>query len=256
MIDGKPTIMIGTPMYGGASFMEYTDSLLRNVSFLESKDIRTRWLFMNKEALITRARNEIVRYFLDETRDDYLMFIDADIWFPTDGIYRLLEHNKSICCGVYPKKFFFWDRIREAALRGETDIEKFGCSYVLNAVNDQGNPDVVPLNDEGLVEVLHGGTGFMLIHRDVFKVLRFKVPTYRTSLVTNPANGQFLAPLTREFFGTSITEQGLLLSEDYHFCELWKKEGGQIHADPTIELRHVGQQVFAGDLMRAGRNNT
>jgi hypothetical protein len=96
----------------------------------------------------------------------------------------------------------------------------------------------------------------MMIHRDVFKTLRFKVPTYRTSLITNPANGQFLAPLTREFFGLSITELGLLLSEDYHFCELWKKEGGRIFADPTIELRHVGQHVYAGDLMRAGRNNT
>ena len=254
MIDGKPTIMIGTPAYGGAMFMEYVDSLVRNVGFLESKGIKTRWQFMNIEALITRARNEIVRYFLDETRDDYLMFIDADIWFPTDGIYKLLEHNKSICCGVYPKKFFFWNRIRDAALRGEKDIEKFGCSYVLNAVDDRGDPDAVPLNDEGLVEVLHGGTGFMMIHRDVFKILRFKVPTYRTSLIQD--NGQFLAPLTREFFGTSITELGLLLSEDYHFCELWKKEGGRIFADPTIELRHVGQHTFSGDLMRAGRNNT
>jgi glycosyltransferase involved in cell wall biosynthesis len=254
MIDGKPTIMIGTPAYGGAMFMEYVDSLVRNIGFLESKGIKTRWQFMNKEALITRARNEIVRYFLDETRDDYLMFIDADIWFPTDGIYKLLEHNKSICCGVYPKKFFFWNRIRDAALRGEKDIEKFGCSYVLNAVDDRGDPDAVPLNDEGLVEVLHGGTGFMMIHRDVFKILRFKVPTYRTSLIQD--NGQFLAPLTREFFGTSITELGLLLSEDYHFCELWKKEGGRIFADPTIELRHVGQHTFSGDLMRAGRNNT
>ena len=27
MIDGKPTIMIGTPAYGGAMFMEYVDSL-------------------------------------------------------------------------------------------------------------------------------------------------------------------------------------------------------------------------------------
>ncbi len=100
MIDGKPTIMIGTPAYGGAMFMEYVDSLVRNISFLESKGIKTRWQFMNKEALITRARNEIARYFLDETRDDYLMFIDADIWFPTDGIYRLLQHEKDVVCGA------------------------------------------------------------------------------------------------------------------------------------------------------------
>ena len=94
----------------------------------------------------------------------------------------------------------------------------------------------------------------MLIKRKVLKDLKLKVPTYRTSLIQD--NGQFLAPLTREYFGTSITELGMLLSEDYHFCELWKKEGGKIYADPTIELRHVGQHTFNGDLMRAGRNNT
>jgi glycosyltransferase involved in cell wall biosynthesis len=124
--------MIGTPAYGGAMFMEYVDSLARNLSFLEQQGIRTRWQFMNKEALITRARNEIARYFLDETQDDYLMFIDADIWFPTDGIYKLAAARARIWSAViYPKKFLFWDRIREAALRGEKDIEKFGCSYVL-----------------------------------------------------------------------------------------------------------------------------
>jgi hypothetical protein len=180
------------------------------------------------------------------------MFIDADIWFPTDAIHKLIQADKDIVVGIYPKKFFFWERIREAALRGEKDIEKFGSSYVLNTVEDSG--DGVILDNEGLVEVLHGGTGFMLIKRKVLKDLKFKVPTYRTSLIQD--NGQFLAPLTREYFGTSITELGMLLSEDYHFCELWKKEGGKIYADPTIELRHVGQHTFNGDLMRAGRNNT
>ena len=252
MVDGKPTVMVGTPMYGGVAFMEYIDSLMRNVGYLKEHGIECRWQFMNKEALITRARNEIARYFLEETRDDYLMFIDADIWFPTDAIHRLIKADKDIIVGIYPKKFFFWERIREAALRGEKDIEKFGCSYVLNTVEDSG--DGVILDNEGLVEVLHGGTGFMLIKRKVLKDLKYKVPTYRTSLIQD--NGQFLAPLTREYFGTSITELGMLLSEDYHFCELWKKEGGKIYADPTIELRHVGQHTFNGDLMRAGRNNT
>ncbi len=254
MIDGKPTIMICTPAYGGAMFMEYVDSMLRNVTFLESKGIKTKWQFMNKEALITRARNELVRSFMDNTHDDYLMFVDADIWFPTDAIYKLIQHDKQLVCGIYPKKTIYWNRVREAALRGEKDIENFGCSYVLNTVEDNG--DQLPLDENGLVEVLHGGTGFMLIHRSVFKELRFKVPTYRTSMITDPESGQFLAPITREFFGISTTEHGLLLSEDYHFCELWKKEGGRIFADPTIELRHVGQHVYAGDLMRAGRNNT
>jgi len=254
MVDGKPTVMIGTPAYGGAMFMEYVDSLIKNIRFLDTKGIIPRWHFMNKEALITRGRNEIVRYFMDETHDDYLMFIDADIVFPEDGIYQLLQHEKDICCGIYPKKNIYWKKIKEAAVRGEPDIENFGASYVLNPAN--GSNEVSFGNKDGLIEVLHGGTGFMLIHRRVFKALRAKVPIYRTSLITDPVSGQFTAPLTREFFGTSITPHGLLLSEDYHFCDLWTKEGGQIFADPTIKLKHVGQYTFSGDLSRAGLNNT
>ncbi len=252
MIDGKPTVMVGTPMYGGVAFMEYIDSLIRNISFLEEKGIHARWQFMNKEALITRARNYMAHYFMTETQDDYLMFIDADIWFPTDGIYKLIQHDKDVICGIYPKKFLFWEKVKEAALRGEPDVEKFGCSYVINTIDPS---DKLITNQDDLVDVMHGGTGFMLIHRRVFRELRFKVPTYRTSLVRDQ-NGEFREPLMREYFGISIDSNGLLLSEDYHFCELWRKEGGKIFADPTIELRHVGQHVFAGDLMRAGRNNT
>lgn len=257
MIDGKICIHIATPCYGGFMTMEYVNSLLKSVSYLESKDIMVEWTFLNKEAMITRARNELVRKFMDDTRDDYLMFIDADIEFPADGIYNLLQHKKEIIVGIYPKKFLFWDRILEAAqtIPPVDDISKYGCSYVLNCVDDQGDPEKVPLNKEGLVEVLHGGTGFMLIDRKVFKKLKFKVPSYRTSLIQDK-NGQYTAPLTREYFAHKITELGLYLSEDYYFSELAIEHNIKIFADPTINLNHIGSYNYSGDLMKAGRNNT
>ena len=253
MVDGKITVRIATPAYGGAMFMEYVDSLLRGIAHLEQNGVIPSWSFMTKEALITRARDELARKFMYEGHEDYLMFIDADIWFPSNSILKLIKHDKDICVGIYPKKFIYWDRIREAAQRGEQDLEKFGCSYVLNPAKHAS--DSVALDKNGLVEVMHGGTGFMLIKRKVFTELKSKVPTYRTSLIKNKATGQYLAPLCSQYFGTSIDE-GMLLSEDYHFCKLWTDNGGEIYADPTIELRHVGQHVFSGDLILAGRNAT
>lgn len=61
-------------------------------------------------------------------------------------------------------------------------------------------------------------------------------------------DGEFLHPLTREFFATSIDERtNVLLSEDYHFCEKWRELGGRIFAIPSIKLEHVGSYVYGGD---------
>ena len=109
-------------------------------------------------------------------------------------------------------------------------------------------------DETGCIEVRHGGTGFMLIKRGVFEHLIPHVPTYRTSSLKDPETGEYAKPLTHEFFATSIDDSGALLSEDYHFCELWRKHGGKIHAHPFIKLHHVGTYVFGGDILQSGGN--
>ncbi len=54
--------------------------------------------------------------------------------------------------------------------------------------------------------------------------------------------------------GTSIKTFGSIneiskryLSEDYTFCRMWQKIGGDIWLDPNIKLNHVGQYVFSGN---------
>ena len=245
-------IMIATPMYGGMCTGHYVVSLIGCLNVLKSQDISCYWAQLMNESLITRARNELVRLFLEQTELSHLMFIDADIHFPSTAVFDLLEADKDIVCGVYPKKEVDWGKIGQAAREGHDNLQDFGGAYVLNFVDQQEDREI---SFGSVMEVKHGGTGFMLIKREVFEKLKPHVPEYRTSTVKDQ-EGNYLKPLTSEFFATSIDETGALLSEDYHFCELWKNEGGKIYADPTIELRHVGQHVYAGDLMRAGRNNT
>ena len=92
----------------------------------------------------------------------------------------------------------------------------------------------------------------MLIKRQVFLDLMPYVPTYRVSSFKK--DGEYVKPLTHEFFATSIDETGALLSEDYHFCDLWRKHGGKIHANPFIKLEHVGTYVYGGDIIKSGGN--
>ena len=238
----KGKILIGTPMYGGMCTGTYNYSMINAVSMLMNNGSKVACGLIYNESLITRARNELARLFL---ADDFthLMFIDADIGFPPEAINVLLDADKDIACGMYPKKELDWGKIRQAAEAKEENLYDFGGIFVLNAT-DVTNP----ITDKvGMVEVRHGGTGFMLIKRKVFEDLIPHVPTYK-------ASGAEGSPLVHEFFATSIDQYGVLLSEDYHFCELWRKHGGKIHATPFIKLTHMGSYIYTGDVLKAGAN--
>jgi hypothetical protein len=247
----KPTtVMIATPMYGGMCTGTYVQGLLFTISALRERGINVFWCQITNESLITRARNELVRIFL-ERELDYLMFIDADIGFGPDAVATLLDVDKDVVCGIYPKKEINWDSIKRAATAGRIDeLDQHGGAFVFNMI---GTGDA-ETDEQGLVEVRHGGTGFMLIKRKVFDALAPHVPTYRVSSFQDPETGEYLKPLTHEFFATSIDASGALLSEDYHFCELWRKHGGKVHAHPFVRLNHTGTYTYDGDITKSGGN--
>jgi GT2 family glycosyltransferase len=101
------------------------------------------------------------------------------------------------------------------------------------------------------VEIFNGGTGFMLIKREVFEKLGEKVPSYTNDVgdLSGQLNG---AEKIREYFATSIEpETNRLLSEDYHFCREWRLAGGQVWAAPWAHLGHMGSYLFEGALIPA-----
>lgn len=243
-----PTLMIATPMYGGMCTGHYVAGLVSTLTVLRNTGVNTFVANIMNESLITRARNDLVNLFL-EKGFDYLMFIDADISFKDDAVPQLLAANKDVVCGLYPKKEIDWKKVQIAAQAGKENLADFGGAFVLNMDAESSETD-----EHGCVEIKHGGTGFMLIKRRVFEILKEHVPTYRTSSYKNPDTGEYVKPLVHEFFTTSIDAHGTLLSEDYHFCELWRKHGGKVYANPFIHLEHVGTYIFGGDIMRAGGN--
>lgn len=245
----RPSLMIATPMYGGMCTGHYTQGLLMTMQKMREVGINVAWCQIMNESLITRARNELTRVFLDSPHD-YLMFIDADIGFSGEAILQLMAADKDVACGIYPKKEVNWESVKRAALAGRTDLDDHGGAFVFNMI---GGKDA-ETDEQGFFEVRHGGTGFMLIKRGVFEFLKPYVPTYRTNSFQDPETGEYQKPLTHEFFATSIDNSGALLSEDYHFCELVRKHGGSIWANPFIKLEHVGTYVFHGDILKSGGN--
>ena len=112
---------------------------------------------------------------------------------------------------------------------------------------DYVNSVTVPVGEP--LEIWAGGTGFMLIKRNVFEKMKEVVPSYLNDVV-DLSNAMEPRERIVQYFTESIepgTER--LLSEDYHFCRVWREMGGKIHAAPWVQLTHHGTYAFDGKLM-------
>jgi hypothetical protein len=240
-------VFVATPMYGGMCAGYYTQSILQLSRLAAANNITFSFSFMFNESLITRARNALVKAFLD-TKATHLMFIDADIHFKPEDVIPMLDADKDIICGIYPKKEISWSSVRSAIERGVPDeqLKNHTGAFVVNLVDYAGSVEI-PINQP--VEIWNGGTGFMLIKREVFEQLADKVPSY-TNDVTD-LGGTTTGKVIKEYFTTSIEEgTNRLLSEDYHFCQEWRKAGGKVYAAPWVELSHIGTYAFEGRLLQ------
>jgi hypothetical protein len=244
--DKKPKIFIATPMYGGMCAGFYTQSIIQLLTTCQANGVDADFSFMFNESLITRARNSLTHTFL-KTDCSHLMFIDSDIKFRAEDVIHMIRADKDILCGIYPKKEINWHSVKAAMDRGVPfdQLKSHTGSFVVNLVNYAGEV-TVPVNVP--VEIFNGGTGFMLIKREVFGKLWESVPSYSNDVVDLGGKMQQSEPI-KEFFTTSI-EPGTnrLLSEDYHFCRIWRESGGQVHAAPWCQLSHIGTYAFEGQL--------
>lgn len=243
----KHHVVIATPMYGGMCTGHYTQSLLMTGATFTQSSIQMSAMMMFNESLIQRARNGLVKNFL-KTDGDYLMFIDADIgWNPHD-ILPMIEADKDIICGIYPKKEINWHGVKAAVEAGVPveQLKHHSGALVVNLVDYSGTV-TVPRKDP--LEIWNGGTGFMLIKRSVFEGLKDKVAAY-TNDVVDLNNSVNPGDQIHEFFAVSIEEgTNRLLSEDYHFCMLARKHGYKVWAAPWVSLGHVGSYLFEGTLI-------
>ena len=241
-------LFVSTPMYGGQCFGFYNQSLIQLNNLLRNSGSECVVSFMFNESLITRARNALAHNFL-KTDCTHLMFIDADIRFNPGDIPPMVDADKEIICGIYPKKEINWQSVKDAVERGvPVDQLKYHTgSFVVNLVEYSATV-TVPINQP--VEIWNGGTGFMLIKREVFEQLADKVPTYVNDVTD--LSGSIKNDEIREYFTTSI-EEGTrrLLSEDYHFCNIWRKAGGKVWAAPWVQLAHIGTYAFEGQLLQS-----
>jgi hypothetical protein len=247
-------IMVCTPMYGGVCGGQYSKSCT-DLGMLATKygmDISFFYLF--NESLIPRARNYLVDEFL---RSDYthMMFIDADIGFDPNDVLALAaiadpNGDKDIICAAYPKKTIAWEKIKTAVDKGYADknaneLENFVGDFVFNPA-----PGTDQIRVDQPVEVLEGGTGFMMIRRDVFLKFAAAYPELKYTpdhVRTKSFDG---SRQIHAYFDTVICPTtNRYLSEDYMFCQWARNAGIKVWMCPWMRLNHMGSYMFGGSLV-------
>lgn len=282
----KNKLFVATPMYGGNAVGLYMKSILDLQGLCHQYGIEVRFSFLFNESLITRARNYLVDEFL---RSEYthLLFIDSDIHFNPQDAIALMALDKDVIGAPYPKKSINWKNVYKAATTAYEnnpvfdpgDLEGVTGEYVFNPV-----PGTKSFRVSEPLEVMEIGTGFMMVKRAVFDKFKEAYPkqNYKPDHVgqanfdgsryihayfdTVIDNGYTFDDIHRLMIKASSgenvqedfkrileIERGAThryLSEDYMFCQYWRRIGGQVWLCPWMKTQHIGSYPFSGDMGR------
>lgn len=198
----KPKIFFGIPVF---RYFEPMAKQSLDKALIDTRSYEVGgYLEIYNESLIQRARNGIAKKFLEETKDDYLFFIDSDIVILTPyAIDMLVEARKDIIAGAYVYKQY---PVKPAFRLKE------------NNYNLTNRPDVI--------EALFISSGFMLIKRKILEDIYNHTEGY-------PFNC-FISYKDREFLSEDWSFCEIARKQFYVPCFIHTK----------IELAHIGQYPF------------
>lgn len=183
------------------------------------------------ESLVSRARNAAVAHFLEDEENTHLLFIDSDIIFEPEDVYRLIQADKDVIAGMYPKKYIVWDRLKKDPNAERVDFPIGG---------------EIKVTEDDYIESNYLPTGFLMIKREAILKLIADHPELK---YRNDIDGYgFDNDNFYNLFNAGI-RNGIYESEDWGFCSLWKESGGQVLIHPDINLKHVGWHEYSGNLV-------
>lgn len=260
-------LVVMTPCYGGVNHTSYTSSMIDLSIFCTQHGIPFTVYFLKSESLIQRARNYCADKFLnmpfsltyedgtvEERKYGFGVFIDSDIAFKSVDVMILLQYlldeDKDIVCGPYPRKSIAWEKVREATDRGIIDgrpadtLELFTGDFVFNLAN--GN--TLAVNEP--FEVLESGTGFMAFTRETLEKWAAAYPEKQYTpdhIRSTDFDGS--RKITAFFDCIIDPDTNRYLSEDYYFCQMARKAGMKVWLVPWIKLVHTGSYDYNGSLV-------
>ena len=237
------SVFVATPVHDQCS-IHYAQGLLEFQKECIKRNVQVAFQIM-KSSLVTQGRNLCVSGFI-ESGMTHMLFIDSDILFNAESIFKMIERDKDVISIPYPLKTLMWDKAFRKMQKGEIkkgdDIRKWLHTYPMKIEN----PNNVTV-ERGVIEVTHSPTGCMLIKRQVFDKMIKAYPDKQIVQKT-VINGEYVdKPHMWNFFDCiHDPETKTYLGEDFSFCKLWREIGGKCYAFIDDPIAHIGEHQYQG----------
>lgn len=228
----RPVVAIATPIYSSVH-PDYVGSLLGTYEMAHRAGVDMLWVQITGISLVPSARNHIASICLAHPSVTHILWIDGDISWAPEDVFRLLAHDADIVCGLYALK----------------------TTQVLNPMNSFAfrplDMEVATFDEQtGLLEIAAAGCGFMLTRRSVYEQMAQAHPDSKITVwgLQNKSDHVDPLPWLYDYFPVRL-EDGIPTGESYAFCNRWRALGGKVLADPSIKLTHHGAYAYATDPM-------
>jgi hypothetical protein len=211
---------------------EYMMSILKLLNAAKNSNLNISFYPIFFESLVSRARNAAVAHFLEDKENTHILFIDSDIIFEPEDVFKLIKANKEVVAGIYPKKYIVWDRLKKYPESERVDFPIGGQ---------------IKMTEDNFLEMDYLPTGFLLISRTAINKIIKQYPElkYRNDIDGYMSAGDNFYDL----FKVGI-RNGIYESEDWGFCSLWKSVGGKVLIHPEINVKHLGWHEYEGNLLK------
>jgi len=232
-------VMIPIIAYGGTVHAHYMMGMINLLTNFSRAGLDVKCPLIYFESLISRARNAGAAAALAD-KCDYLLFIDTDVIFDFRDVFKLLDADKDVCVGMYPKKYISEQKLA-ALFKKYSELPRNWRSLVGDLSSE------LDTSQSGkIIEVDYAATGFMLIKTSVFADIAMQKPEIKYN---NDIDGYMSwGDNFYDFFRCRVNpDTKKYESEDYGFCKLWQECGGKIHAMPEINLSHRGNIEYEGN---------
>jgi hypothetical protein len=214
-------IMLGLPTYDFKMSAKLAIALANFAATAGQHGVSIKISNISGCSIVARARNLIANDFLESDCTD-LMFIDSDINFNSDDIFRLMA----------------WVTEPKIGIAGGIPTTRSKEKTFISTLYKDENGELI-MNRMGLIRAKQIATAFMLIRRDVFETLDKAHPEW------DYTDARAQNKKVKAFFHFDVTPQGYV-GEDYLFCNRASEHGFEVWVDPTITLGHMGMEEFTG----------
>lgn len=238
----KTKIMIATPAYGEVFYTPYVSSMLKLTRVLQKRGIDFAFNAISYSE-ISESRNFLLTHWYDKTDATHLLFVDADMGFPTELVTDMLDFAKPLVGAVYPKRTLDVKKVAElaaAAKDGPRALAK-AQDFVLRPLRGARPSASRP----GFLEVEACGSGILLVERGCVETMLKRLPQISDARAkTTSPLAKNLERMIRAFDVLFIN--GMRLSEDFSFCHRWRHGcKGEVWASIAHEIAHIGLHRFS-----------